>query len=109
MAATVDRAGGCSTATCSASAAARSPTAGTATPPSPCGSAAPNEPTSDAGGHRLRAGSTAAVEPMLLAGASAHRTRKDGWSTAAPDGRRAAHVEHTVAVTDDGPEVLTRP
>ncbi|MXI17182.1 type I methionyl aminopeptidase, partial [Escherichia coli] len=32
---------------------------------------------------------------------------KDGWSIAMRDGRRTAHFEHTVAVTDDGPEVLT--
>ena len=68
----------------------------------------PNEPTRDAGRHRLRAGSTLAIEPMLHAGSSRYRTKKDGWSIATSDGKRAAHVEHTVAVTDDGPEVLTR-
>ena len=67
----------------------------------------PNEPTRDAARHRLRAGSTVAIEPMLLAGAGSYRTKKDGWSIATRDGRRAAHFEHTVAVTDDGPEVLT--
>jgi methionyl aminopeptidase len=67
----------------------------------------PNEPTEDAGRHRLRAGTTLAIEPMLHAGTSRYRTKKDGWSIATLDGRRAAHVEHTVAVTDDGPEVLT--
>ena len=67
----------------------------------------PNEPTRDAAHHRLRAGSTLAIEPMLHAGTSRSRTKKDGWSIATADGKRAAHVEHTVAVTDDGPEVLT--
>ena len=67
----------------------------------------PNEPTSDAGRHRLRAGTTLAIEPMLHAGASSYRTAKDGWSIVTADRSRAAHVEHTVAVTDDGPEVLT--
>ncbi len=69
----------------------------------------PNEPTRDASRHRLQAGVTLAIEPMLHAGTSAsgYRTKKDGWSVVTTEGRRAAHVEHTVAVTDDGPEVLT--
>lgn len=57
---------------------------------------------------RLRTGNTLAIEPMLLAGGSEYRTKKDGWSIATADKRRAAHAEHTVAVTDDGPVVLTR-
>ena len=68
----------------------------------------PNEPTRDAARHRLRAGNTIAIEPMLHAGTSRYRTAKDGWSIVTADGRRAAHFEHTVLVTDDGPEVLTR-
>ena len=67
----------------------------------------PNEPTRDAARHRLRAGTTLAIEPMLHAGTSRYRTKKDGWSIATVDGKRAAHVEHTVAGTDDGPGVLT--
>ena len=58
---------------------------------------------------RLRAGSTLAIEPMLLAGSSRYRTKRDGWSVATVDKARAAHVEHTVAVTDDGPVLLTAP
>jgi methionyl aminopeptidase len=69
----------------------------------------PNEPTRDAARHRLRAGNTIAIEPMLHAGTSRYRTKKDGWSIATADGKRSAHVEHTVAVTDAGPEVLTAP
>ena len=67
----------------------------------------PNEPTRDAARHRLRAGNTIAIEPMLHAGSSRYRTKGDGWSIAMVDKGRAAHFEHTVAVTDDGPEVLT--
>jgi len=69
----------------------------------------PNEPTSDAARHRLRTGNTIAVEPMLHAGTSRYRTKKDGWSIVTADGKRAAHFEHTVAVTDAGPEILTAP
>ena len=67
----------------------------------------PNEPTRDAARHRLRAGSTIAIEPMLHAGSGRYRTKRDGWSIATVDRKRAAHFEHTIAVTDDGPEVLT--
>ena len=67
----------------------------------------PNQPTRDAGRHRLRAGNTLALEPMLHAGTGRYRTKKDGWSIVTADGKRAAHVEHTIAVTDDGPLILT--
>ena len=67
----------------------------------------PNEPTREARRHRLRAGNTIAIEPMLHAGTSRYRTKSDGWSIATADGKRAAHAEHTIAVTDDGPVVLT--
>ena len=67
----------------------------------------PMYPTPGADRVVLRAGNTLAIEPMLHAGGSAYRTKKDGWSIATADKSRAAHVEHTVAVTDDGPVVLT--
>jgi len=67
----------------------------------------PNQPTRDGGRHRLRAGNTLALEPMLHAGSSRYRTKKDGWSIVTADGRRAAHAEHTIAITDDGPLILT--
>ncbi len=67
----------------------------------------PNQPVAGAEQHRLVTGSTLAIEPMLLAGAARYRTAKDGWSIVTADKRRAAHVESTVAVTDDGPVVLT--
>ncbi|MCL9762093.1 type I methionyl aminopeptidase, partial [Frankia sp. AiPa1] len=56
----------------------------------------------------LRPGLVLALEPMLLAGGDdAFRTDPDGWSLRTVDGSRAAHVEHTVAITADGPRVLT--
>jgi methionyl aminopeptidase len=67
----------------------------------------PNQPTADAAEFRLRAGNTIAIEPMLHQGSSDYRTKKDGWTIVTADGRRAAHVEHTVAVTDDGAQRLT--
>jgi methionyl aminopeptidase len=67
----------------------------------------PNTPTVEAGCYRLRAGNAIAIEPMFHQGTSRYRTKKDGWSIATADGRRAAHWEHTIAVTDDGPEILT--
>jgi methionyl aminopeptidase len=67
----------------------------------------PNRPTAESGMHRLRAGNTLAIEPMLLAGGERYRTKRDGWSIITADGKRAAHVEHTISVTDDGPVVLT--
>ena len=67
----------------------------------------PNRPQAGLDRVRLHAGSTLAIEPMLLAGAERYRHKKDGWAVVTADGRRAAHVEHTVAVSDDGPVVLT--
>ena len=58
-------------------------------------------------GARLVAGLTIAVEPMLTRGRPAIRMAGDGWSVFTVDGARATHAEATVAVTDDGPRVLT--
>jgi methionyl aminopeptidase len=44
---------------------------------------------------------------MLTGGGGGYRLRPDGWAVATADGSRAAHFEHTVALTPDGPEVLT--
>lgn len=55
----------------------------------------------------LRPGMTIAVEPMVLAGSPATRVLEDQWTVASADGRLTAHFEHTVAVTDHGPWVLT--
>ncbi|MEU0517535.1 type I methionyl aminopeptidase [Streptosporangium sp. NPDC006007] len=58
----------------------------------------------------LRPGLVLAIEPMFVAGgAGAYLTAPDGWALSSADGSRAAHVEHTVAVTEDGPRVLTLP
>jgi methionyl aminopeptidase len=61
-------------------------------------------------GVRLRAGMVIAIEPWFLAGGrDDYRVDADGWTLRSADGSRAAHVEHTVAVTDDGPRILTLP
>ncbi|WP_151770730.1 type I methionyl aminopeptidase [Streptomyces abyssomicinicus] len=61
-------------------------------------------------GYRLRHGLVLAIEPMLMAGGSDHyRTDADGWTLRTTDGSRAAHIEHTVAITDQGPRILTLP
>jgi methionyl aminopeptidase len=59
-------------------------------------------------GTRLQAGLTIAIEPMVNVGGPVTRTLADKWTVVTLDGTRSAHVEHTVAVTDDGPRVLTR-
>jgi len=58
-------------------------------------------------GLKLRAGMVLAIEPMVCAGKATTRLLDDGWTVVTADGSRAAHFEHTVAITDDGPEVLT--
>jgi hypothetical protein len=61
-------------------------------------------------GMPLREGLVIAIEPMLMAGGGRRsRTRRDGWTVATADGSRAAHAEHTVAITPDGPVILTLP
>ena len=56
---------------------------------------------------KLAEGMVVAIEPMLNAGGSEVETRKDGWTVVTCDGRPSAHFEDTVAVTKDGPWVLT--
>ncbi|HVW45306.1 MAG TPA: type I methionyl aminopeptidase [Amycolatopsis sp.] len=69
----------------------------------------PNEGTAGRG-LRLRAGMVLAIEPMFIAGGhDEYFHGDDGWTLCTVDGTRAAHVEHTIAVTDDGPVVLTAP
>lgn len=58
-------------------------------------------------GLRLEAGLVLALEPMVTAGSWKVKVRPDGWTVVTQDGRRAAHFEHTIAVTENGPEVLT--
>ena len=57
----------------------------------------------------LRPGTVLAVEPMLNVGSPETFLLEDGWSVVTADGSLSAHVEHTIAVTEHGPEVLTRP
>jgi methionyl aminopeptidase len=59
-------------------------------------------------GARLVSGLTIAIEPMVNVGGSATRTLPDRWTVVTADGSRSAHFEHTVAITDVGPRVLTR-
>ncbi|MFE5297676.1 type I methionyl aminopeptidase [Streptomyces sp. NPDC056632] len=59
-------------------------------------------------GMPLRHGMVVAIEPMLIGGGrDAHYTARDGWTIRTLDGSRAAHTEHTVAITDAGPRILT--
>ena len=58
-------------------------------------------------GLRSRTGIVLAIEPMVNAGGAGTRLLDDGWTVVTADGARSAHFEHTVAITDDGPEVLT--
>jgi methionyl aminopeptidase len=58
-------------------------------------------------GPKIAAGLCVAVEPMLTAGSAETRTLEDGWTVVTADGGRAAHWEHSVAVTPKGPWVLT--
>ena len=60
-------------------------------------------------GPRLVAGMTICIEPMINAVGSDVRVLKDGWTVVTKSGSLAAHFEHTVAVTPDGPVILTKP
>jgi methionyl aminopeptidase len=60
-------------------------------------------------GPRLVPGMALAVEPMLTAGDPETRELDDGWTVVTADGSRAVHWEHSVAITDDGPRILTLP
>jgi methionyl aminopeptidase len=63
----------------------------------------------DAGkGPRLRAGMVLAIEPMINLGGPEVRVLPDGWTAITVDGSVSAHFEHTVAITNDGPVILTR-
>lgn len=59
-------------------------------------------------GFPLRHGMALAIEPMLIAsGRDGYHEAPDGWTLRTNDGSRAAHVEHTVAITDAGPRILS--
>ena len=59
-------------------------------------------------GPRLKPGMVLAIEPMINAGGPEVKVLKDGWTAVTVDGSYSAHFEHTVAITKDGPLVLTR-
>ncbi len=58
-------------------------------------------------GQRLLPGMTLAIEPMINAGTFEVEILKDGWTTVTKDGKLSAHFEHTIAITTDGPVILT--
>src|SRR4051794_38608222 len=58
-------------------------------------------------GVRLQPGLTIAIEPMVNVGKPGTRTMPDRWTVVSVDGTRSAHFEHTIAITEDGPRVLT--
>jgi methionyl aminopeptidase len=60
-------------------------------------------------GLKLKEGLVLAIEPMVNAGGAQTEVLEDDWTVVTRDGRRSAHFEHTIAVTDHGPEVLTLP
>ena len=69
----------------------------------------PDVPNYGRAGHgmKLKPGLVIAIEPMFTRGACAVHTADDGWAVFTDDGQPAAHYEHTVAITADGPLVLT--
>jgi methionyl aminopeptidase len=58
-------------------------------------------------GDKIKAGYVFAVEPMVNQGTHFTKVLKDGWTVVTVDGKPSAHAEHTIAITEDGPEVLT--
>ena len=58
-------------------------------------------------GPRLSEGMTIAIEPMITAGSPEVLVEDDGWTIRTADGSMSAHFEHTVAITEDGPRILT--
>ncbi len=59
-------------------------------------------------GQKLKPGMVLAIEPMINAGTAEVKVLKDGWTAVTTDGKCSAHFEHTVAITKDGPLILTR-
>ena len=58
-------------------------------------------------GARAAARPVLAIEPMITEGACEVETLKDGWTVVTADGKLAAHFEHTIALTEEGPKILT--
>ncbi|MGF7058305.1 type I methionyl aminopeptidase [Brassicibacter mesophilus] len=59
-------------------------------------------------GPRLQAGMVLAIEPMVNAGTYRVKVLKDNWTVVTADGKNSAHYEHTIAITDDEPLILTK-
>jgi len=59
-------------------------------------------------GPKIKKGYVFALEPMVNMGSLHTKTLADGWTVVTVDGQPSAHFEHTVAITEEGPEVLTR-
>jgi methionyl aminopeptidase len=59
-------------------------------------------------GPRIKAGYIFAVEPMINLGTHFTKVLSDGWTVVTLDGKPSAHAEHTIAITEEGPQVLTR-
>lgn len=59
-------------------------------------------------GPKIKPGLVIAIEPMINLGTEKVKVLEDGWTVVTLDGRPSAHFEHTIAVTADGPEILTR-
>jgi methionyl aminopeptidase len=59
-------------------------------------------------GSRVKPGLVIAIEPMINLGTEKVKVLEDGWTVVTLDGRPSAHFEHTIAITPDGPEILTR-
>lgn len=72
---------------------------------------APQIPNFGQPGHgaKLKAGMVLAIEPMINAGCAEVKILADGWTAVTVDGRPSSHFEHTVAITVDGPVILTLP
>ncbi|MBQ2347479.1 MAG: M24 family metallopeptidase, partial [Clostridia bacterium] len=60
-------------------------------------------------GAKLLPGMVIAIEPMINMGSHRVKVLKDNWTTVTADGKLSAHFEHTLAVTPDGPVILTLP
>jgi methionyl aminopeptidase len=60
-------------------------------------------------GPKLKPGMVFAVEPMVNAGSPRTKLMDDGWTVKTADGALSAHSEHTIAITDNGPEIFTLP
>ena len=59
-------------------------------------------------GYKLHAGMCIAIEPMINLGRKEIYTAKDGWTILTADGKASAHFEHTIAILEDGPKILSK-